>query len=486
MPEPTDDEPTSPDPEQAPARWRVLKFGGTSVSTASRWDRIEEIVRDRLEQGVGVVLVLSAVSKMTNALAGVVDAARRGEPVDDRLEAFASRHRALCSDLEIDGDDLINDAMGSLRDLLATPVGPAEEANIMSHGEMLSTRLATRRLSSRGIDVAWVDACTLLQAEDGGERDEHYLSARCAPRAGAARPMLAAAGAPVLVTQGFVARSCAGETVLLGRGGSDTSAAYLAAAAGAEWLEIWTDVPGLFTSNPRSHANARLLPQVGYHEAEALAALGAKVLHPRAIEPVREHGIPVRLGWTDHPEIEGTRINAMRATRGVKAITSRSNLCMLSLRRQGSWQPVGFMAAVAGVFARRGLSMDLVSSSCSEIRVTLDLNAFPSARDELEAMTAELEEVCEPRVRYGLASVSFVGEGVGQALFGAGDAFGLFADEAVCMVVHAANERHVSLVLDDAAAAALVEAAHAALFDAPDDELHLGPAWRDLLPEPAA
>ena len=172
---------------------------------------------------------------------------------------------------------------------------------------------------------------------------------------------------------------------MLGRGGSDTAAAYLASRIGAARVEIWTDVPGLFTANPRAVSGARLIHRLGYAEAETLATMGAAALHPRAIGPVREAGIPMHIAWTRHPELEGTVIGSQIGEAGVKAISSRNGLCLVSTRRPASWQPVGFMADVAECFRKHELCMDLVSSSPSDIRATVDLDADPSAEGRMRS-----------------------------------------------------------------------------------------------------
>ena len=462
-------------------RWRVLKFGGTSVASSERWARIEQVVRQRTADGLTVALVCSAVAGVTDLLTDLVSALREGRPGDAIVETLRARHRELGAELGVDADAILTDEFQTLETVLATPtIDERAEAILVGLGEMMSTRLGAAWLQQREVPCLWVDAKDLLTADPGAPgAPQNFLSATCTPVPDPALSTELASKSQVIITQGFVARSTAGETVLLGRGGSDTSAAYIACLLAAERLEIWTDVPGLFTANPRLISEARLLRRVGYRAAQALGALGAKVLHPRAIEAVWEHGVPIELGWTECPDVEGTQINASRSADGIQAITSRRNLAMFSLRRPPSWQPVGFLADVASCFARRGLSMDLLSSSCSEIRATLDLSAFPGADEQIPDLLRELEQSCHAQVRKPVASVSIVGTNVSQALLGTDSNFGL-SDEALLMMVHAANEHHVSVVLDEAFAEELVAKAHARLIETNPDLHDLGPTWAEL------
>lgn len=434
----------------------------------------------------------SAVAGTTNLLEQAVDAVDRGRDPAPILDEIRAKHRSLGAALGLDVTALLGAALRSLAAELAGPgpVTPARHARILAHGELLSTRLGAHWLASRGLPAAWLDARDVLRAvdDDGPERAEHYLSARCAYAPSAeARARVEATRAPIVVTQGFVARDGDGDTVLLGRGGSDTSAAYFAALIDAERLEIWTDVPGLFTADPRVVRDARLLRQVSYAEAEALGALGAKVLHPRSIEPVREHRIPIRLGWTARPDVLGTRINGMRVPGGPKAISARRNLVMLSMRRPSTWQPIGFMAEVAACFGDHGLSMDLITTSPAEIRATVDLSAFPSAADTLGELTTELTRVCEPRVVTDVACVSLVGAGLADDMTLVRDALGPLAGAGVHMLATAANGSHVSAVVDEALVDDLVAAVHQRVFGARGDAIEgavFGPLWSAMAEPP--
>jgi diaminopimelate decarboxylase/aspartate kinase len=337
--------------------------------------------------------------------------------------------------------------------------------------------------------VRWKDVTHILDGisiEESSE-DQHFLASPCdySYKAEVAEEF-AGDSSEAWITQGFTARDEEGRTVLLGRGGSDTSAACLAATIGATELQIWTDVPGLFTSNPSDIDDVRLLKFATYDEAEALASLGAKVLHPRCLEPVRDANIPVRICWTEEPNVQGTVIEADsdRETTGFKAVTSRSDICLLRMSKPASWQPVGFMKDVATCFEELGLSMDLLASSPSEIRATIDLSAFPGYEEVEEELLGSLGEFCEVTVYKNIECISLVGNGVSTEIDQIGVTLPVLRDASVHMVSYAANDAHLSYVVDKDQASNLVHLAHQALFAQRDGCEVFGPSWSALKDEP--
>ena len=284
------------------------------------------------------------------------------------------------------------------------------------------------------------------------------------------------------MTQGFIARGADGHTVLLGRGGSDTSASYIGALLGAERVEIWTDVPGMFTTNPNDEPAARMLRRLPYDEAEALATLGARVLHPRCISPVRNADIPLELRCTYLPEMDGTVVGGPDAdpTPGVKAITLRKGLMLVEMNRPPSWQPVGFVADVSACFAQHNLSIDLLSTSPQTILATLDPAAAPQAC--LDALLADLSEVCDAKVVRGMASVSLVGSGVRDAFDHVAPALGRLEGIDIRMVVQGANDDHLTFVIEEQAAPAVARVLHDELFGQALSEITFGPSWSELFP----
>ena len=188
-------------------------------------------------------------------------------------------------------------------------------ARVMANGELMATEIGARFLKSQGVDVTWMDARDMLSAEDrGASAKASVLSATCSFAPDAALEKRLDASTPVVITQGFIARDSEGNTCLLGRGGSDTSAAYLGAKIRAKAIEIWTDVPGMFSANPRATPTARLIRALHYDEAQEIATSGAKVLHPRCLLPARQYQIPLYVYATQTPDLEGTLITGESAS----------------------------------------------------------------------------------------------------------------------------------------------------------------------------
>ena len=458
----------------------VLKFGGTSVASLSRWQAIAEQIRARLEAGEQPIVVCSAVAGVSDQLVALCEAAPRHEhePLLDALEAL---HHHLADAMAV-SRDVLADELAMVR-RLATGAALLEEltdavrARILARGELLSTRLGAAWLQQQGLDVRWVDARELLTSvAQPGARG--WLQAHVEP--GPRDDAKALLGEGAVLTQGFIARSPDGHTVLLGRGGSDTSAALLASRVDAVRCEIWTDVPGMFTADPRQVGAARLLRQLGYAEAQEIATMGAKVLHPRAIAPVRASRIELHVRCTQAPQMPGTVVGpASDEAAQVKAISSRKGIVMVTMETLGMWQEVGFLARAFAAFADEGLSIDSVSTSETSVTVTLDTGATEVDRAALQRVLNRLPP-CSPSVREGCASVSLVGRGIRTILHKLASVLELFEEHRVHMVSQAASDLNLTVVVDEDQAPRLVQKLHALLFAHREADDVLGPTWEQL------
>ncbi|HLV61684.1 MAG TPA: bifunctional aspartate kinase/diaminopimelate decarboxylase [Fredinandcohnia sp.] len=465
----------------------VMKFGGTSVATKEAWATIAETVRLRQAEGFRPVLVCSAVATVSNRLEALVRRACQGEH-EEEIDGILEVHRALGRALDLDADAILREEFESLRRIalgisLVRDASPKVRAQTLALGEIMSTRLGAVWLERQGIPVHWVDARQILRSDDRHQDHEarHFLQASCAfdPDPELQRAL---APHPVVLTQGFIASDGKGRTVLLGRGGSDTSAAYLAARLGARRLEIWTDVPGMFSANPRDVPDARLILRLGYGEAQELASAGARILHPRCIEPARRHGIPIHIKDTRNPSVEGTVIAGDEEHAGtVKAVTMRKGLALVSLDSLGMWQQVGFLARVAALFQNHGISIEHVATTESNITLTFDPAQNAVDEERLESLVKALAAICEVRLVKSCVAISVVGHRVHEALSRLSPALQAFEHENLHLLSHAASGVNLTFVVDEDQAQAILSRLHDLLFDDETDGLAtFGPNWAQL------
>jgi diaminopimelate decarboxylase/aspartate kinase len=354
----------------------------------------------------------------------------------------------------------------------------------MACGELLASELGVSFLQAQGLDCCRWDARAGLHSEPRVHASDsaNYLSATCDYSADATLRGRLEQLAPVVLTQGYIASNPMGETVLLGRGGSDTSAAYLAAKLQAARLEIWTDVPGMFSANPRSNPAARLLRALHYDEAQEIASSGAHVLHPRCILPLKQAQIPLWIYATQTPQVEGTHISASGGDGAaqVKAVCLRKGITLLALDSPGMWHQVGFLADVFQIFKRHGMSVDQVATSETNVTVSLDPAANLLDQRTLTALVSDLGQLCRVEVIGPCAQVGLVGRNIRAILHQLGAAFRLFAEQRVHMVGQAANDLNFTIVVDEAQGDRLAQELHDLLIRPVAGDTVLGPAWAEL------
>jgi diaminopimelate decarboxylase/aspartate kinase len=473
-------------------RYLVLKFGGTSVSSKPRWDNIVALVRSRRAEGARVVVVVSALSGVTNALQALVDRAQRGESLDEPVAALVARHREFARELGLARASGLHEWLARLGALAAEACERARDyawqANVLALGELMSSSLGAHVLDEAGLEAEWLDAREWLFAEPLPNQNawSSWLSASCPTAPNAAMQAALARRSPVLITQGFIARNRDGETVVLGRGGSDTSAAYFGALLKAQRVEIWTDVAGMFSANPRQVNGARLLKRLDYAEAQEIATTGAKVLHPRCLSPLREAKVPLLIKDTNRPDLAGTEVGpiAPSAATSVKAISYRAGITLVSMETVGMWQQVGFLADVFAEFKRHGLSVDLISSAETNVTVSLDPSENLVSTPVLDALCRDLEKVCRVKVIAPCAAVTLVGRGIRALLFKLAPVLAEFGQQNVHLISQSSNDLNLTFVVDEAIAAPLVPRLHELLVRADamrlDDEAVFGPTWDAL------
>lgn len=447
-----------------------MKFGGTSVGDVAAFERVAGIVSSQTERRP--VVVVSAMTKFTDALLNAFDIARRGDHKDaiNTLETHFARHIAV-TDHFIAKDDQetflteLAYAKEELADLLlrtsrrSLPLSMLKDA-IVSYGEQLSSRLLTEVLKSKGVRARHFDARRMIVTDD---------------EFGAAQPIfdetkeiieieagIALKDEEIPVMGGFIAANRAGETTTLGRGGSDYSAAIVAAALGAGELQIWTDVTGVMTCDPRICAEAATIPVLSYEEAAELAYFGAKVLHPKTIKPAVENEIPVRVCNTFEPQTVGTMVLAHsgEAPNKIKSIANKKDITILritSARMLGSY---GFMSSLFQVFERFRTVIDVISTS--EVSVALTLDNI----NEIDKIKVELDRLGEVEIESGYAVICVVGEGLRASTGLAAKVFSTIDDVNVSLVSHGASSVNLTFVVKEDDAIKVIQRLHAKLLEA--------------------
>jgi aspartate kinase len=390
----------------------VCKFGGTSVGEPAAIRRLVEIVRHRVKQQP--IVVVSALSGVTNALLHAGDRLTDGTPpgLKAELGAILNRHLGVARQLELDHavDADLEASTSALVDRLVAALGRAPDAELLDHlaghGELWSSRLVAGALCSAGVAAEWTDVRQAMITDDRFGRAAPDLDElrRRAPEVFG--PVVERGAVPV--TQGYVGITTDGRTTTLGRGGSDYTAALLGAALRVERVEIWTDVSGLMTADPRIVPHARPLALASHNEAAELAAFGAKVLHPATAAPLVEAGIPAVILNSFAPDEPGTTILSGARPEPVGASPVRSISCkkgvtVVNVRAPAMLGTTGFLEKFFAIFARLGVSVDVLASSEVSISCTID------DTQRLDELTAALQEVGEVKVHRNRAIIGVVG-----------------------------------------------------------------------------
>jgi bifunctional diaminopimelate decarboxylase / aspartate kinase len=468
--------------------WVVMKFGGSSVSSPENWRTIAELLRQRLKQGLRPVVVHSALKGVSNALAGVLQSALSDDPAA-ALNKIREQHYVLAEALGLDGPEMLDGTLQELEQLVAgvrlvQEVSVRVRVRVMALGELMATRLGAAYLKSQSLPVQWADARELLNSRSRVARQtlNSYLAASCDFTADPELQSKLSAGKQIILTQGFIARNKNGETVLLGRGGSDTSASYFAAKLQARRLEIWTDVPGMFSADPRVVPSARLLVALHYDEAQELASAGSAVLHPGCITPVRESKIPLFIRSTTAPHIGGTVISSVteEVEPQVKGICIRNGLTLISMDGVGMWHEVGFLARAFTAFSENGVSVDLVSTSETNVTVSIDTSDGLLSDDVEESLLDDLDKLCRVRVISNCSAVSLVGRKIRTIIPRLAPALEVFEEERIHLMSQAANDLNLSFVVDKQQGSRLVSKLHAIIIRKTGASSVFGNSWERL------
>jgi len=446
-----------------------MKFGGTSVEDARAFERLTNIVGTvhTLKTSCPVVVV-SAMSGVTNALLASVDQATTGdlEGAMRLLEPHWDRHltvaRALA--LEPTAIEVIYAAKQEIADLLRATAAetmprPLLQDLIVSYGERLSVALLAAVLRQANLPAQHVDArrCIITNGEHG--RAEPLPSKTTLRTRAELEPLIAAEKIPVL--GGFIGSTVDGTTTTLGRGGSDYTAALVGAALAANEVQIWTDVSGVLTADPRLLRQAKTIARLSYEEAAELAYFGAKVLHPKTIQPAVEQRIPVRICNAREPAAAGTIVcsDTELSPRTVKAIAHKTGITLVQITSARMLGDYGFLNAIFEVFNRHRTAIDIVTTS--EVSVSLSLDDTST----LAAVVNELKQLGAVRVEHNQAIICVVGEGLRATPGIAGRIFNCLSDINVSLISHGASSVNLTFVVEEKNVREAISRLHATFFE---------------------
>lgn len=440
----------------------VLKFGGTSVDDTAAFIRVTEIVRARV--AAHPVVVVSALARVTDALLASVEAgtARGLEPHFERHREIARQLLAGTAATEFNEEvERARQEIGRL--LESAKREPALLARfqdeVLSYGERLSSTLLAGVLAAAGLPATAVDARRCIVTDEAFGRatpDAAETERRCRAEL---QPLIDSARIPVL--GGYVAASRSGVTTTLGRGGSDYTAALVGAALGAAEIQIWTDVSGVLTADPRIVPGARTIPSLSYAEASELAYFGAKVLHPKTIRPALAQKIPVRIVNSHAPDDPGTLIATEAALwpGAVKSIAHKTGITVLQITSERMLGAYGFLRALFEVFDRHKMPVDVVTTSEVSLSLTVeDGSGLPAVVEELKTMG-------DVRVEPRRAIICVVGEGLRTTPGIAARVFETIRDINVSLISQGASRVNLTFVVDQDQARETVARLHAALLE---------------------
>ncbi len=447
----------------------VMKFGGTSVANFEAITRTIFIIGGKLDQKP--VVVVSALSKVTDLLYRISDAAasRNEAETKELLSQLRQRHVDLAAELlaqsmmkdeAIAKVNALCDALESIA-MAVCSLGELSDRNkaiIISNGEYLSSTIIAYAMNSKGIRTKWVDARGMMVTNNSYLKAEPDMAAIIEKVPGVVAD--AYEGMDAIITQGFVGVTRDGDPTVLGRGGSDYSASLIGMAVDAERIEIWTDVDGVRTADPRSVKNTKYLEKISFEEAAEMAHFGAKVLHPLTIEPAVKKNIPIYVLNSMNPSGKGTAILRNELIEdGVKSVSFKENIKVINIFSTRMINTSGFLRRVFEIFSESKVSVDLISTSEANISVTVD------ASQNIDPVVAELSEFADVIVDDDKSQVSVIGKNIVRLNGMLKKTFTPLKKCNVYMISQGASFVNISFVVDREELAEVVQDLHDHLFD---------------------
>ncbi len=447
----------------------VMKFGGTSVGSAERMGQVLQIVASQTSTQPGVV-VLSAMAGVTNALIDAANLAldRKLDQAMAKIEWMRAKHIEAVAELFADMQQITElevELDARLEELKVLYKGVAYLGELSRRsldaisgvGELLSSAILARYARVKGMNAVWIDARSfVITTEEFGKGQPLTEEILAAARVHVLPHLQAGA---TVFTQGFIGATKSGASTTLGRGGSDYSASIIGVAVAASEIQIWTDVDGMLSADPRVVPSAHLLPEVSFQEASELAYFGAKVLHPLTIKPAVEKDIPVKILNTFAPDNPGTTIKSTATTSDtIRAVAAKKHITAVFLSSPRMLMTHGFLAQVFAVFDRLKIPIDLISTSEVSVALTID------TRDHLSDLVAELSGYGEIQIMEDVAIVSVVGRQFREQSGIAGRVFNALHDVNIIVISGGASDINLNFVVSSSDADKAVVQLHNEFF----------------------
>jgi aspartate kinase len=446
----------------------VLKFGGTSVGDAEAIARTGRIVSTRVDQGA--VVVVSALAGVTNTLIALAEQSAKGHLIGalGTVESLRARHMEQATRLLGEGEratetiaelSAMADELAHLAEALATlgDLTPRSLDAISSFGEKMSSLLCVAAFQQQGVPAVHVDACTVMITDATFTRAEPQPDAIAESCRQSVLPLVREGKVPVL--GGFIGSSQGtGITTTLGRGGSDYSASLFGAAMGADAIEIWTDVDGILTADPRVVPESKVLEQIAFDEAAELASFGAKVLHPNTIAPAVRLGIPVFVLNSRRPDGKGTKITFDAPKRAVSAIAGKNDVTLIKVGSPRMLLTEGFLRELFDVFERHRTSVDVVATSEVSVSLTVD------DASQIDVIVSDLRRLGDVTLERNRGIVAVVGGAIAQGGHAMSTALEAMGDVRVHMLSLSATGINLTMVVDDDQVKPAMRRLHAAFF----------------------
>lgn len=446
--------------------FNVAKFGGTSVANFEAMSLCAAVIENNPETKLVVSSACSGVTNLLVELAnGVQDANQRLSIIKQLADIHHAIIDKLADPLQVEKEvHSILDMVASVAEAASFQASKKLTDHLVACGELMSTFILTQLLRERGMDAIRFDIREVLRTDDHYGRAEPQLEQI---QQLAQEKLTPLCRQHVVVTQGFIGADEQGNTTTLGRGGSDYSAALIAEAVQASGLEIWTDVPGIYTTDPRIAPKAAPIAEISFSEASEMANFGAKILHPSTLLPALRHDIPVFVGSSKEPEKGGTWIRKrVESSPLFRALTLRCNQTMVTLRSASMFHAYGFLSKVFEILAKHKISVDLITTSEISVSLTLDKTDTSGGAAELpQAVRLELEELCKVEVEHNLCLVALIGNNMSESKGYAKQVFSTLEDFNLRMICYGASPHNLCFLLHESVSKAAIQKLHQDLFE---------------------